>query len=51
VLVAAAALALNSVEAFWGTSHLLIARRAQELLQSQDYAAYQRVLEELEPLK
>ena len=46
-----AALAVAQVEAFWGTSHLLVARRAQDLLQSQDNAAYQAVLAELEPLK
>jgi len=34
MLVAVAALAINSVEAFWGTSHLLVSRRGQDLLQS-----------------
>jgi hypothetical protein len=47
----AAAIAVSQVEAFWGTSHLLVARRAQDLLQSQDNDAYQAVLAELAPLK
>jgi len=33
-IIAAVALAMTEVQAFWGTSHLLISRRAQDLLQS-----------------
>lgn len=50
-MMVAVALAVSHVEAFWGTSHLLLARRAQDLLQSQDHAAYEAVLNELAPLK
>lgn len=51
ILIAAAALAISQVEAFWGTGHLLVSRRAQDLLQSQDYAAYEAVLDELVALQ
>jgi hypothetical protein len=51
IMMVAVALAVSHVEAFWGTSHLLLARRAQDLLQSQDHAAYEAVLQELAPLK
>jgi len=47
----AATIAVSQVEAFWGTSHLLVSRRAQDLLQSQDNDAYKAVLAELAPLK
>jgi hypothetical protein len=47
----AVALALNQVEAFYGTAHLLVSRRAEDLLHSQSSQAYNAVLNELAVLK
>merc|ERR1712127_126519 len=51
IFTVAAAVAFGSANAFWGTSHLLVARRAQDLLQSQDNNAYKAVLAELQVFK
>lgn len=44
-------LAANSVEAFWGTSHLLVAAEAQRILEAENPAVFQAVLNELNTLK
>lgn len=43
--------ATQHVNAFWGISHVLLARHAQELLQEEAPDVYQAVLDELAPLK
>lgn len=51
MLAVTAALVFNSVEAFYGIGHLLVARRAQDLLASESQTALTKALNELAVLK